>query len=109
MKTLFEGQKSSLLILPAVIVLWLGCATYNKIETSEKKSGAEIAILQQQSAGQIPCPPEKIEITEYEINKSDGSGYWTAIGCDGGTYSCTRRSNDPQDINCEQADPNLIN
>ena len=109
MKILFEGKKGSVSILAAVIVLWLACATYNKIETSEKKSTAEIAILQQQSAGQIPCPPEKIEITEYEINKSDGSGYWTAFGCDGKTYSCTRRGKDLQDVNCEQADPDLIN
>lgn len=109
MKTLFEGTKISLSIFAAVVVFWSGCTTVNKFEQSQEKSVKQIAILQQQSAGQIPCPPEKIEITEYEINKSDDSGYWTAIGCNGGTYNCTRRSKDPQDVNCEQADPNLIN
>ena len=109
MKTLFEVTKISLPMLAAVIVFWLGCTTVNKFEQSQEKSVKQIAILQQQSADQIPCPPEKIEITEYEINKSDGSGHWTAIGCNGGTYNCTRRSTNPQDVNCEQADPNLIN
>ena len=109
MKTLFEGKMSSLPIIAVMIVLWFGCATYNNIETSEKKSSAEIATLQQQSAGEIPCPPEKIEITEYKIDKSNGTAYWTAFGCDGGTYNCTRSSKDDQAVNCERADPDLMN
>jgi hypothetical protein len=92
-----------------VIVLWLGCATYNEIETSEKKSSAQIEILQEQSAGEIPCPPDKIEITGFKINNSDGNENWTAFGCDGKTYNCTRSSKDVQNVNCEQADPDLIN
>ncbi len=108
MKTLFEGKTSSLSILAAVIVLWLGCATVNKVEQAQEISAEQIEMLQQQSAGTIPCPPEKIEITGYKINKTDGSEYWTAFGCDGGTYSCTRSGKDKA-VNCERADPDLIN
>ena len=109
MKTLFEVTKISLPMLAAVIVFWLGCTTVNKFEQSQEKSVKQIAILQQQSAGQIPCPPEKIEITEYKIDKSNGTAYWTAFGCDGGTYNCTRSSKDDQAVNCERADPDLMN
>ena len=109
MRTLFQSKMSSLLIIAVVVVLWLGCTTYNKFETSENKSVKQIEILQEQSAGKIPCPSEKIEITGYKINKSDGSGYWTAFGCDGKTYNCTRSSKDHQDVICRQVDPDLIN
>jgi hypothetical protein len=109
MKTLSQGKMSSLLMIIAVaIVFWLACATVNKVEQAQKISAEKIEMLQQQSAGDIPCPPEKIEITEYNINKSDGSAYWTAFGCDGGTYSCTRSGKDKA-VNCERADPDLIN
>jgi hypothetical protein len=109
MRTLFQIKMSSLLILAVTVVLWLGCATYNKFETSQKNSSAQIQMLQEQSSGNIPCPPEKIEITGYTINKSGGNGYWTAIGCDGKTYNCTRSGEDRQDVNCSPADPDLIN
>ena len=109
MKTLFKSKMGSLLVVAVVIVFWLGCSTVNKVEQAQEKSVEQIEILQEQSAGEIPCPSEKIEITNYKINKSDGSGYWTAFGCDGKTYNCTRSSNDHQDVNCKQVDPDLIN
>jgi len=106
MKTLFQSKMSSLLVIALVVVLWLGCATY---ESSENKSVKQIEILQEQSAGKIPCPSEKIEITGYKTSKSDGSGYWTAFGCDGKTYNCTRSGKDHLDVNCNEIDPDLIN
>ncbi len=109
MKIMAQSNMSSLLIIAAVVVFWLGCATVNKVEQAQEISVKQIEMLQQQSAGDIPCPPEKIEITGYKINKSDGNEYWTAFGCDGGTYSCTRSGKDHQDVNCERADPDLIN
>jgi hypothetical protein len=109
MKIMPQSNMSSLLIIAAVVVFWLGCATVNKVEQAQELSVKQIAILQEQSAGEIPCPPEKIEITGYKINKSDGSEYWTAFGCDGGTYSCKRSGKDHQAVNCEQEEPDLIN
>ena len=108
MKIMDQSKLSSLLIIAAVAVLWSGCATVNKVEQAQEISVKQIEMLQQQSAGDIPCPPEKIEITGYKINKSDGNEYWTAFGCDGGTYSCTRSGKDKA-ASCERADPDLIN
>jgi hypothetical protein len=90
MKNMPQSNMSSLFIIAAVVVFWLGCATVNKVEQAQALSVKQIEMLQQQSAGDIPCPLEKIEITGYKINKSDRNEYWTAFGCDGRTYSCTR-------------------
>jgi hypothetical protein len=108
MKMMPRSNMSSLLIIAAVVLFWSGCATVNKVEQAQEISAEQIEMLQQQSAGDIPCPPEKIEITGYKINKSDGNEYWTAFGCDGGTYSCTRNGKDKA-VNCERADPDLMN
>jgi hypothetical protein len=96
-------------LVTAVAFLWLGCTDINQIEKAENKSVKQIEILQEQSAGKIPCPSEKIEITGYKVDKSDGSEYWTAFGCDGNTYNCVRSNKDDQDVNCKQVDPDLIN
>ena len=107
MKIMLQS-KIGLLILSAVAFVWAGCAQVNQFEKEENKSTMQIQMLQQQSSGQIPCPPEKIEITEYHFNKSDGNEYWTAFGCDGGTYDCTLSGKDKA-VNCERADPDLMN
>ena len=107
MKTLFQSKINSLLIIAAVVVLWLGCTTVNKVEQAENKSVQQMQILQEQSSGKtvgkIPCPPYEIEISEFKINKSDGSGYLTAF-CNGKTYKCVRGSKDHQDVNCQSID-----
>ena len=109
MKTLLQSKMSSSLIIAIVVVFCLGCATQNQIETPENTSVKQIQIMQQQSAGTIQCPSEQIEITGYKINKTDGSAFWTAFGCNGNTYKCTRSSKDHQDVNCKKVEPDLIN
>jgi hypothetical protein len=111
MKTLIQSKMGSLLLI-TVCVLWLGCTTVNQVEQAENKSVQQMQILQEQSSGKtvgkIPCPPYEIEISEFKINKSDGSGYWTAF-CFGKTYKCTRgpsgqANKNNQNVNCERAD-----
>jgi hypothetical protein len=106
MKTLFQSKMSSLSMIAVVVVLWLGCATPG---TPENTSVKQIEMLQQQSAGKIPCPSQQIEITGYKINKADGSAFWTAFGCDGNTYKCSRSGKDHQGANCQRVEPDLIN
>lgn len=67
--------------------------------------------MQEQSVGQIPCPSEKIEIIQYKVNQSDGSGYWMAL-CNGRTYKCTRGSGNQTntinpDIKCEMMESQM--
>jgi hypothetical protein len=93
---IFRGKITSILMIAAVAFLWLGCGS------------KEIAILQEQSVGRIPCRTDEIEITEYKINKADGSGYWIAF-CNGKTYRCVRGKTDQtdtnnQDVVCERVD-----
>jgi hypothetical protein len=106
MKTLYQSKMSSLSIIAVVVVLWLGCATPGP---PENKSVKQIEMLQQQSATKIPCPSQQIEITGYKINKAEGSAFWTAFGCNGNTYKCTRSGKDHQGVNCQRVDPDLIN
>ena len=108
MKTLFQSKMSSLLIVAAVVFLCLGCTTVNQIEEAQNKSVQQMEILQEQSVGKIPCRSDEIEISEFKINESDGSGYWTAA-CLGKTYKCVRGKKDQadtndQDVTCEQID-----
>jgi hypothetical protein len=108
MKTLFQSKMSSLLIVAAVVFLCLGCTTVNQIEEAQNKSVQQMEILQEQSVGKIPCRSDEIEISEYKINESDGSGYWTAA-CLGKTYKCVRGKKDEtnandQEVTCEQID-----
>ena len=109
MGSLFQSKMSSLLLIAMVVVFCLSCATQNQIATPENKSVNQVKTLQQQSTGSIPCPSEKIEITGYKINKVDGSAFWTAFGCDGNTYKCTRSAKDHQAANCQRVEPDLIN
>ena len=109
MKTSIQSKMSSLVFI-TVGILWLGCTTVNNVEQAENKSVQQMQILQQQSsgktAGKIPCPPYEIEISEFKINKSDGSGYWTAY-CFGKRYKCLRGSKDQankQDVTCSGED-----
>lgn len=106
MRALFPSKMSLLSIIAVVVVLWLGCATP---QTPENKSVKQIKSLQEESAGQIPCPSEQIEITGYKINKAAGSAFWTAFGCNGNTYKCTRSGKDHQGVNCQRVEPDLIN
>ncbi len=71
-----------LLIITVAVLLSSGCTSPKQIE-----------IMQEQSVGKIPCSSDKIEIIEYKINQSDGSGYWMAL-CNGRTYKCSRAASD---------------
>jgi hypothetical protein len=107
-KTIFQSKISLLLVTAAVVVLWLGCTTYNQIEKAQNKSVKQMETLQEQSVGKIPCRSSEIEISEFKINKSDGSGYWIAF-CKGKTYKCVRGSKDQtnknnQDVVCKRID-----
>ena len=74
MKTLFKGKRSSLSILVAVIVLWLGCADINQGENTPDNTAQQMETLRKQTATQVPCPSYAIQIApNYIINKSDGS------------------------------------
>lgn len=109
MKIRFQSKMSSLLIIAsAVVVLWSGCTTVNQVEQAQNKSVQQMEILQEQSVGKIPCRSDEIEISEFKINKADGSGYWTAT-CLGKTYKCVRGKKDQtntndQDVICEHID-----
>ena len=102
MKTLFEGKKSSLSTLAAVIVLCLGCANINQGANAPDNTAQQMQTLREQTATQVPCPSYAIQIApNYIISKSDGSASWTA-DCYGDVYQCTRGGKDNQDVNCEQ-------
>ena len=104
METLLQSKMSSLSVIAVVAFLWLGCAASSQVEKAENKSIQEMQKLQQQSVGKIPCRPYEIEVSEFKINKADGSGYWIAY-CLGKTYRCVRGSKDHQDVTCEQIPP----
>lgn len=109
MKSLFQTKIGSLsVIVAAVVFLCLGCTTVNQIEEAQNKSVQQMEVLQGQSVGKIPCRSDEIEISEFKINESDGSGYWTAA-CLGKTYKCLRgkkgeTDTNGQDVICEQID-----
>lgn len=64
-----------------------------------------IGPLQDQSAGQIPCGSDQIEIIEHKINQ-DGSAEWTAL-CNGYTYDCNRLSGDNGQVSCSEAESQM--
>ncbi len=64
-----------------------------------------IGPLQDQSAGQIPCGSDQIEIIEHKINQ-DGSAEWTAL-CNGRTYDCNRLSGDNGQVSCSEAESQM--
>ena len=103
MKTKNQSKISSLLIIIVAVVLWLGCANINQGGNAPDNTAQLLETLREQSATQVPCPSYSIQIPNYNI-KSDGSGYWTAV-CYGDVYKCTRGSKGPQDVTCEQTEP----
>jgi len=64
-----------------------------------------VSLMQEQSAGQIPCYAGNIEIIEHNLNKEDSSGSWMAL-CSGRTYLCKRSADsgegDPS-VTCEES------
>ncbi len=64
-----------------------------------------IGALQDQSAGQIPCGSDQIEIIEHKINQ-DGSAEWTAL-CNGYTYDCNRLSGDNGQVSCSEMESQM--
>ncbi len=102
MKIRFQSKINSLLVVATLFVFLAGCSTVSKVEQAQEKNVEQMEILQEQSAGKIPCRSNEIEISEYNVNKADGSGYWTAF-CQGNTYKCVRSGKD-QDAHCVPID-----
>jgi hypothetical protein len=97
-----QSKVDSLVVIASLFVLWLGCSTVSKVEQAQQKSVEQMEVLQEQSAGKIPCRTNEIEISEFNINETDGSGYWTAF-CQGNTYKCVRSGKD-EDVHCVPID-----
>jgi hypothetical protein len=108
MKTIFQSKINSLFVIAAVVVLCLGCANINQGANAPDNTAQQMQKLREQTATQVPCPSESIQIApNYIINKSDGSAFWTA-DCYGDVYQCTRGGKDNQDVNCQQTEPQPV-
>jgi hypothetical protein len=102
MKIRSQSKINPLVVIATLFVFWLGCSTVSKVEQAQQKSVEQMEILKEQSVGKIPCRSNEIEISEFNINQADGSGYWTAF-CEGNTYKCVRSGKD-QDVHCVPID-----
>jgi hypothetical protein len=82
------------LLIPAVLFSILSCGNPYVIDP-----------LQQQSAGQIPCEPDMIEVVEHKIN-TDGSENWMAL-CQGDTYSCEKGAGSEAKTTCQKMESQM--
>jgi hypothetical protein len=82
------------LLIPAVLITILSCGNPYVIQP-----------LQEQSAGQVPCEPDMIEVVEHKINP-DGSENWMAL-CQGYTYSCVKGAGSQAQTSCQKMESQM--
>lgn len=82
------------LIIPAVFFLILSCGNPYVIDP-----------IQQQSATQIPCEPEMIEVIEHKTNP-DGTETWNAL-CQGYSYDCEKAAGEQGKVSCERMESQM--
>jgi hypothetical protein len=95
-KKIIDGgdEMNKFLLIPAVLITILSCGNPYVIQP-----------LQEQSAGQVPCEPDNIEVVEHKINP-DGSENWMAL-CQGYSYSCEKGAGGQAATTCQKMESQM--